>query len=166
MSTQWLCHNPIPDPTRLADPNRVQGARTYVETFYLLNQTLIYPSLIIYQHIVYKSPKYNYHRSGVYSTIYTVRSPIYIFKNYAFTFTDQSMEPTVMNPYSCFGLPECGMSLSLSSLPTRIKNLYQALRLVGNIGNMHIHSYNKCIKITNIRNCMHSYHDLYKYLCL
>ena len=52
-----LCHTPIPGPTRLADPNRVRSARTYTETLYLLNQTLIYPSLIIYQHIIYKSPK-------------------------------------------------------------------------------------------------------------
>ena len=29
------CHTPIPDPTRMADPNRVQGARLYTGTLYL-----------------------------------------------------------------------------------------------------------------------------------
>ena len=51
------CHTPVLDPTRLADPKLVRGARTYTGTLYLLNQTVIYPSLIIYQHIIYKSPK-------------------------------------------------------------------------------------------------------------
>ena len=39
-------------------------------------------------------------------------------------------------------------------------------RLVGNIGNMHIHSYNKRITITDIGNCMHSYHGLIQVLML
>ena len=30
-----LCHDPIPGPTRLADPNRFQGARPYTGTLYL-----------------------------------------------------------------------------------------------------------------------------------
>ena len=30
--------------------------------------------------------------------------------------------PTVMNPYSCVGLAECGILLSPSSVPTRIEN--------------------------------------------
>ena len=29
------CHTPIPGPTRLADPNRVWGARPYTRTLYL-----------------------------------------------------------------------------------------------------------------------------------
>ena len=29
------CHTPIPGPTRLADPNRVRGARPYTRTLYL-----------------------------------------------------------------------------------------------------------------------------------
>ena len=66
--------------------------------------------------------KMNYHRSGVYSVTYTILSPIYIVKNYTFTFTDQSAEPTVMNPYSCVGPTKCGISLSPSSVPTLIKN--------------------------------------------
>ena len=30
------CHTPIPGPTRLADPNRVRGARPYTGTLYLI----------------------------------------------------------------------------------------------------------------------------------
>ena len=41
-----FCHTPIPSLTRLADPNRVQGARPYTRTLYLLYQTLVCPSLI------------------------------------------------------------------------------------------------------------------------
>ena len=33
------------------------------------------------------------------SHIHIIPSPNYIYKNYTFTFTDQSAEPTVMNPY-------------------------------------------------------------------
>ena len=47
LGVKILCHTPIPGPTRLADPNRVRGARTYTGTLYLLNSTLVYPSLII-----------------------------------------------------------------------------------------------------------------------
>ena len=54
--------------------------------------------------------------------MHTVLSPIYIYKeNYIFTFIDQSAEPTVMNPYSCAGPPECERSLSPSSVPTRTR---------------------------------------------
>ena len=31
-----LCHTPFPGPTRLADPNRVRGARPYTGTLYLI----------------------------------------------------------------------------------------------------------------------------------
>ena len=31
----YFCHAPIPGPTRLADPNRVRGARTNTRTLYL-----------------------------------------------------------------------------------------------------------------------------------
>ena len=30
------CHTPIPGPTRLEDPNRVQGTRLYTGTLYLI----------------------------------------------------------------------------------------------------------------------------------
>ena len=35
------CHTPIPGLTRLADPNRIRGARPYTGTLYLLFQTLV-----------------------------------------------------------------------------------------------------------------------------
>ena len=38
--------------------------------------------------------------------------------------------------------------------------------LSGNIGNMHMHSYNKHIAITDIRNFMHSYHGLIQVVML
>ena len=44
---ETFCHAPVPSPTRLADPNRVRGARPYTRTLYLFYQTLVCPSLII-----------------------------------------------------------------------------------------------------------------------
>ena len=79
-----------------------------------------------YINVTYTSPKQNYHRSGVYSVTYTILSLIYMFKNYTFTFTDQSAKPTVMNPYSCFGPVECGSSWTSSPIPTRIKKKTRA----------------------------------------
>ena len=38
--------------------------------------------------------------------------------------------------------------------------------LSGNIGNIHIPSYNKRITTIDIRNCMHSYHGLIQVLML
>ena len=35
MSIHTRCHTPIPGPTRMADPNQVQGARLYTGTLYL-----------------------------------------------------------------------------------------------------------------------------------
>ena len=64
------CHAPIPGPTRLADPNRVRGARPYTETLYLFYQTLVYPILITISTYHIQKSKINYHRSGVYSVIY------------------------------------------------------------------------------------------------
>ena len=29
---EYTCHTPIPDPTRMADPDRVRGARLYTGT--------------------------------------------------------------------------------------------------------------------------------------
>ena len=70
-----------------------------------------------------------------------------MFKNYTFTFTDQSAEPIVMNLYSCVGSAECGRSLSPSSVPTRIKNPCKALLFMGNIYSIHIHIYCKTREI-------------------
>ena len=41
-----IMSHPIPGLTRLANPNRVRGARPYTGTLYLLFQTLVDPSLI------------------------------------------------------------------------------------------------------------------------
>ena len=71
-----------------------------------------------------------------------------------------------MNPYLCVGPEECGSSRTSSPVPTRIKNSCQALRLVGNIYNMHVHIYVQHITITDIRNFMHSYHGLIQVLML
>ena len=56
------CHAPNPGPTRLADPNRVRGARLRTGTLYLIffflkpNSYLwVWPTLIIIQNIIYKS---------------------------------------------------------------------------------------------------------------
>ena len=69
-----MCHTPIPDPTRLADPNRVR-ARDYIlgliDLFFLraelvpvVIQTI---SVIIKIIFIYKK---NYHQSGVYQNLY------------------------------------------------------------------------------------------------
>ena len=49
-----------------------------------------------------------------------------MFKNYTFTFTDQSAKPTVMNPYSCVGPVVCGSSRTSSLVPTQIKRKTRA----------------------------------------
>ena len=80
------CHTPIPVPTRLADPNRVRGARLYTGTLYLF---------FFFQIHIQK----NYHRSGVHQNLYTyTESHLHIQKLY-FQLHIQSVEPTVMNPY-------------------------------------------------------------------
>ena len=63
--------------------------------------------------------------SGVYSVRYTVPSPIYIFKNYIITITDQSAEPTVMTPTRVLALKNAEvlgrLLLYLHGLKTRAK---------------------------------------------
>ena len=85
------CHTLIPGPTRLADPNRVQGARPYTGTLYLI---FFYNRI----KISYTYQK-NYHRSGVHQNLYTFSESHLQIQNCTFTFTNQSAEPTVMNPY-------------------------------------------------------------------
>ena len=60
-----------PGPTRMADPNRVRGARLYIGTLYFLFQTLVVPSLITVSKYCIQNTKYNYHRSGVLQKLYT-----------------------------------------------------------------------------------------------
>ena len=71
------CHAPNPGPTRLADPNRVRGARLRTRTLYLIffkpNWYLwVWPTS--YNRIkipnIYPNQK-NYHWSGVHQNLYT-----------------------------------------------------------------------------------------------
>ena len=42
---RWMCHAPIPGPTRLADPNRFRGAKPYTRTLYLFFFSIFFQSL-------------------------------------------------------------------------------------------------------------------------
>ena len=64
------------------------------------------------------------------SYTYSFESHLHI-QNYTFYLHDQSAEPTVMNPYSCAGPVECGISLSPSSVPTRIEKPVLSFTLSG-----------------------------------
>ena len=61
---QRVCHTPIPGQTRLADPNRVRGARPYTGTLYLF---FVFFNRIKISHTYGK----NYHQSGVHQYLYT-----------------------------------------------------------------------------------------------
>ena len=101
-----VCHTLILGPTRMADPNRVQGARLYTGTLYLhffLFLTLVGPSRIteskyhIQKYKIKLPPWWCLHCQYIHSVL----SPIYlyIYKNFTFQLHIQSVEPTVMNPY-------------------------------------------------------------------
>ena len=119
------CHAPIPSPTRLADPNRVRGARLRTGTLYLiffLNRacTCGYgPHLII-------ESKYHIKRTttGVVSIkIYThLPSPIYIYKDELLHLQIRARNLHVVNPYNCVGPAIWGCFRMSSPVPTRIKN--------------------------------------------
>ena len=70
------CHAPTPSPTRLADPNRVRGARLMTETLYLIfflksnGYLWVWPTSYNIIKISYTYQK-NYHRSGVHQNLYT-----------------------------------------------------------------------------------------------
>ena len=98
-----FCHTPIRGPTRKADSSWVLGARLYTGTLYLFfflraeivpvgMQKVSVITKIIYIH------KRN--TIGMVSIkIYTyILSPIYIYKNCTFTFTNKSVEPTCSEP--------------------------------------------------------------------
>ena len=100
----YPCHTPILSPNRMVNLNWVRDVRLYTGTLYLFFfsfffQTLVGPSLII-------ESKYHIQKiqnkttTGVVSIkIYTyILSPIYIYKNCTFTFTNQSAEPTCSEP--------------------------------------------------------------------
>ena len=86
-----LYHTPFPGPTRLADPNRVRGARPYTGTLYLMIFFLFFlkPNLYLW----------------VWPTSYNIIKILYTFTkshlqllNCTFTFTNQSTEPTCSEP--------------------------------------------------------------------
>ena len=120
------CHTPIPGSTRLADPNRVRGARPYTGTLYLIflnpNWYLwVWPTS--YNKIkMSKTYQKNYHQSGVHQNLYTFTESHLQIQNCTFTFTNQSTEPTCSEPYKCVGPAVCGCFQTSSLVPTRIKN--------------------------------------------
>ena len=78
-------------PNSRSDPNRVRGARLYTGTLYLY---------FFYNRIKISYTTYKRTTIGVVSVkIYThILSPIYIYKNCTFTFTNQCAEPTCSEP--------------------------------------------------------------------
>ena len=68
----------------------------------------------------------------VFTLSYTYSSESHLhIQNYTLHLHDQSVEPTMMNPYSCAGPAECGRSLSPSSIPTRIEKPVLSFTLSG-----------------------------------
>ena len=116
-----LCHAPIPGLTRLADPNRVRGARLRTGTLYLIfflksNWYLwVWPTS-------YNRIKRN--TTGVVSIkIYIhILSPIYKYKTALLQLQIRAWNLHVVNPYKCVGPAVCGCLLMSSPVPTRIKN--------------------------------------------
>ena len=104
------CHALNPGPTRLADPNRVRGARLRTGTLYLI--FFFKPNWYLW---VWRT---SYNRIKI---SYTFLESHLQIQNCTFTFTNQSTEPTVMNPYWCVDLAVCGCLLASSPVPTRIK---------------------------------------------
>ena len=122
-----ICHTPIPGPTRLANPNRFQGARPDTGTLYLFFFFFFKPNWYLWVRptsynnikISYTYQK-NYHRSGVHQNQYTITESHLQIQNRTFTFTNQSTEPTCSEPLQvCW--PSC-MRMFSASVPTRIKN--------------------------------------------
>ena len=122
------CHAPIPGPTRLADPNRVRGARLRTRTLYLIF-FFLKPNLYLWvmgPHLITES---NYHihikrtTTGVVSLkIYThLSSPIYKYKTVLLHLQIRARNLHVVNPYKCVGPAVCGSLQMSSSVPTRIK---------------------------------------------
>ena len=68
--------HPIPDPTRMADQNRVRGARLYTGTlidwFFPRAELVpvVIPTIYVITKIIFIYKK-NYHQSGVHQNLYT-----------------------------------------------------------------------------------------------
>ena len=125
------CHTPIPGPTRLADPNRVRGARPYTGTLYLIFFSKAELVPVGYGPTSYNIIKIsytyqkNYHWSGVHQNLYTSTESHLQIQNYTFTFTIRARNLHVVNPYKCVGPAVCGcfrrLLLYLHGLKTRAK---------------------------------------------
>ena len=99
-----------PGPTRLADPNRVRGARLRTRTLYLIfffNQTC---NCGYGPHLITES-KYHIH----------LPSPIYNYKTVLLHLQIRARNLHVVNPYKCVGPVVCGSLQMSSPVPTRIK---------------------------------------------
>ena len=94
---RMMCHTPIPDPTRLADPNRVRGSRPYTGTLYLFFFFFVF----FYKRI--KNIIYIYKRTTtevVSIKFYThILSPIYIYKIVLLHLQIRAWNLQVVNPY-------------------------------------------------------------------
>ena len=123
-----LCHTRIPGPTRLADPNRVRGARPYTGTLYLIF-FFQKPNLYLWvwptsYNIIKKSYTYqkNYHRSGVHQNLYTFTESHLQIQNCTFTFTNQRTKPTCSEPLQVCWLSCMRMFSNVFSCTYTIKN--------------------------------------------
>ena len=113
------CHAPNPGPTRLTNPNQIRGARSYTGTLYLFF-FFLKPNLYLWVWpTYYNNSKYHIQNFKIklppwwclQCYIHAVLSLIYIYKNYTFTFTNQSSEPTCSEPLQvCW--PSCMRMLS------------------------------------------------------
>ena len=107
------CHIPIPGSTRLADLNRVRGARLRTGTLYLIFFFKKKPtSTCGYGPHPITESKYYIHITESYLQI----------QNFTFTLQIRARNLHVVNPYKCVGPAVCGCLLTSSSVPTRIKN--------------------------------------------
>ena len=100
LKNEWSCHTPIPGPTRLAEPNRVRGARLRTGTLYLIffflklhSYLWVWPTSYTRIKILYTNQK-NYHQSGVHQNLDTYTESHLQIQNCTFTITNQSTEPT------------------------------------------------------------------------
>ena len=105
LSLEYNCHTLIPGLNRMADSNRVQGARLYTRTLYLflffLKAKLVpvgIQTISIIKKIIYI---YKRTTTGVVSIkIYThILSPIYIYKTVLLHLQIRARNLHVVNPY-------------------------------------------------------------------
>ena len=87
------CHTPIPDPTRLADPNRVSRRETELGLFFFFKSrtcTCGYGPHFITESTYHIHIQKNYHRSGVHQNLYTyTESHLHIQKLYFYIYKSE-----------------------------------------------------------------------------